>query len=70
MFSNLDLLPGPTPWAARGLQGAEPTPDMGTMSLTSLPPEGTNAVRVCRESNDCLIHSPANYLTNFGNVKF
>ena len=66
-FQILTCYRAPTPWAARGLKRAEPTPTRAPgrpkTSLTCLPSEDPHAVRVCRESNpDLPIHSPARYL--------
>ena len=67
----------PTPWAARGLKRAEPTPTRAPgcpkTSFTSLPSEGQHAVRVSRESNpDRPIQSLARCLcaTAAGNACF
>ena len=66
-FQILTCYQAPTPWAARGLQRAEPTsaraPGRPKTSFTSLPSEGPHAVRVSGESNpDLPIQSSARYL--------
>ena len=66
-FQILTCYRAPTPWAARGLKRAEPTPTWAPgrpkTSFTSLPSEGPHAVRVSRDSNpDRPIQSPARYL--------
>ena len=54
----------PTPWEARGLKRAEPSPTRTTgRPKTSFNSEGPHSVRVCQESNpDLPIHNPARYL--------